>query len=97
MTVMDYRTRDGLANYGFSIDFELARGWRAYITFQPFHQDRNDGLSLPYQAIDGNGRRYVDWPEKLDSLGDAKRLPDSGPRRPSVTIAPKNKDRSMSN
>ena len=71
MTVMDYRTRDGLAEYGFSIDFEPARGWRVYIIFQPFRQE-DDSLSLPYQAIDSNGRRYVDWPEKLDSLGDAK-------------------------
>ena len=72
MTVMDYRTRDGLAEYGFSIDFEPARGWRVYIILQPFHQGRDDSLSLPYQTIDCNGRRYVDWPEKLDSLGDAK-------------------------
>jgi hypothetical protein len=43
-----------------------------YIVFQPFHQGRDGSLSLPYQAIDGNGRSYVDWPEKLDHLGDAK-------------------------
>jgi len=72
MTVMDYRTRDGLADYGFSIDYEPRRGWRVYIIFQPFHQGHDDNLQLPYQSIDDNGRRYVDWPDKLDSPGDAR-------------------------
>jgi hypothetical protein len=72
MTVMDYRTRDGLADYGFSIDYEPGKGWRVYIIFQPFHQGHDDDLRLPYQSIDNKGRRYVDWSEKLDSLGDAK-------------------------
>jgi hypothetical protein len=72
MIVMDYRTRDGLADYGFSIDFDPGRGWRVYIIFQPFQQGHDDRLQLPYQAIDGNGRRYVDWSEKVDSLADAK-------------------------
>ncbi|MGH3782232.1 MAG: hypothetical protein ACRDRO_16855 [Pseudonocardiaceae bacterium] len=72
MTVMDYRTRDGLADYGFSIGFEPSRGWRVYIIFQPFHLGHGDDLPLPYQSIDGNGRRYVDWSEKLDTLGDAR-------------------------
>jgi hypothetical protein len=71
MAVMAYRTRDGLAEYGFSIDYQPSMGWRAYIVFQPFHQ-LVDGLQLPYQAIDDDKRRYVDWSEKLDSLGDAK-------------------------
>src|ERR1700712_3998778 len=72
MIVMDYRTRDGLADYGFSIDFDPGRGWGGYTHFQPFQQGHDDSLQLPYQAIDGNGRRYVDWSEKVDSLADAK-------------------------
>jgi hypothetical protein len=72
MAVMDYRTRDGLADYGFSIDFQPDAGWRVHIIFQPFNHDQDDSLHLPYQSIDDNGRRYVDWPGKLDSLGDAK-------------------------
>jgi hypothetical protein len=69
---MDYRTQDGLADYGFSIEFESRRGWRVYIIFQSFQQGHDDSLGLPYQSIDGNGLRYVDWPDRLDSLGDAK-------------------------
>jgi hypothetical protein len=74
MTVMNYRTRDGLADYGFSIDYEPSIGWRVYIVFQPYHQGDDDGLPIPYQSIDDRGRRYVDWPTKIDSLGDAKTI-----------------------
>jgi hypothetical protein len=70
MAVMDYRTRDGLADYGFSIEFQPEEGWRVYIIFHPFHED-GSSLRLPYEAIE-NGRRYVDWRAKLDSLGDAR-------------------------
>lgn len=72
MIVMDYQTRDGLTYYGFSIDFESARGWRVYIIFQPACHGNDDSLELPYQARDDTGRRYVDWSEKIDNLGDAK-------------------------
>jgi hypothetical protein len=72
MVVMDYRTQNGLANYGFSIESHIECGWRVYIVFQPFCRVGDDDLLLPHQAVDCNGRRYVDWPSKLDSLGDAK-------------------------
>lgn len=72
MAVMDYRTQDGLANYGFSIEHEDKSGWRVYIAFQPFCRTVDDDLDLPHQAVDCNGRRYINWPAKLDSLGDAK-------------------------
>jgi hypothetical protein len=73
MAVMDYQTRDGLAHYGFSIEFRSDIGWRIYIIFQPFlNQAGNDRIELPYQSVDGDGRRYVDWRAKLDSLGDAR-------------------------
>jgi len=72
MVVMDYRTRDGLADYGFSIEFHSDAGWRVYIIFAPSPQGHHDGLDLPYQSIDCDGRRYVDWSSKLDSLGEAK-------------------------
>ena len=69
MTVMDYQTRNGLADYGFSIEFQPDIGWRVYIVFHPFHHNT---LHLPYRTIDDKGRYYVDWPGKLDSLGEAK-------------------------
>jgi hypothetical protein len=72
MTVMDYRTRDGLADYGFSIEFQPDVGWRVYIIFQPFQQSHEDSRDLPYQSTDDKGRCFVDWPGKLASLGEAK-------------------------
>jgi len=72
MAVMDYRTQDGLADYGFSVEFRSDGGWRVYVIFQPFCEGHNDSLQLPHQAIDSNGRRYVNWSAKIDSLGDAK-------------------------
>jgi hypothetical protein len=72
MVVMDYRTQDGLADYGFSIEFQPDVGWRAYIIFHLFHQDHDDSLLLPYQSLDRNERCYVNWPARIDSLGEAK-------------------------
>src|SRR4051794_41017547 len=72
MAVMDYRTQDGLANYGFAVEYQSEFGWRVYIVFQPVCSTGDDNFHLPYQGIDSRGRRYVDWPSKLDSLGDAK-------------------------
>lgn len=63
MVVMKYRTRDGLADYGFLIDFGPGRH---------FQQGDGDSLSLPCQSIDGNGRRYVDWSGKLGSPRNAR-------------------------
>ena len=71
MVAMDYRTRDRLADYGFSIEPLPDDGWRVYIILQPFCQ-AGDAASLPYQSIDSKGRRYVDWPAKLANLGEAK-------------------------
>ena len=71
MAVMDYQTQDRLADYGFSIEFRSDVGWRVYIIFEPF-QGHDDSLESPYQSIDGDERRYVDWSPKLDNLGEAK-------------------------
>jgi hypothetical protein len=70
MTVMSYRTQDGLADYGFSIEFEPSKGWQIYIVFEPFRVGGNSH-NLPYQSVE-DGRRRVDWSSKLDSLGEAK-------------------------
>ena len=70
MGAMHYRTQDGLADYGFSIEFQPGRGRRVYLVFGPFREGQDD--SLPYQSFDDNECCYVDWPSKFDSLGDAK-------------------------
>jgi len=72
MAVADYQTRDGHADYGFSIEFSPDVGWRVYIIFDPFHLGNSDSVELPYQLIDSAGRRYVDCSSRLQSLGEAK-------------------------
>ena len=72
MAVMNYRTEDGFTDYGFSLEFHQDRGWRIYIGFTPVYSDDYESLSLPYQSIDDHGRRYIDWPSRIDGLGDAK-------------------------
>ncbi|HKR49074.1 MAG TPA: hypothetical protein VJT72_05735 [Pseudonocardiaceae bacterium] len=71
MTVMSYRTQDGLADYGFSIEFQPSEGWRIYIVFEPFRPGNKTVINWPYQSVE-DGRCRVDWPSKLDSLGEAK-------------------------
>jgi hypothetical protein len=89
---MDYQTRDGLADYGFSIEFQPDVGWRVYILFEPLFLDNIDSLNLPYQAIDGNGRRYVDWRAKSIAWQTQKRLPRFGPSCLNVASVCKNKE-----
>jgi hypothetical protein len=69
---MDYQTRDGLADYGFSLEFQQDTGWRVYIVFQPSCHNDAKNLQLPYQSVDQDGRCYVSWSSRLTSLGDAK-------------------------
>jgi hypothetical protein len=66
------QTSDGRAQFGFSIEFQPNIGWRVFIIFDPFHRGRDRPLDLPYQSIDNAGRRYVDWPPKIDTLDEAK-------------------------
>jgi hypothetical protein len=72
MAVMGYRTQDGFADYGFSLEFQPDTGWRIYIIFQPSCDGDTDNLQLPYQSFDRSGRCYVNWSSRLDSLGEAK-------------------------
>lgn len=74
MVVMDYRTRDGLFDYGFSIEFQHNVGWRVYIIFQPSRHDQGEDVQFPYRAVDHDGRRYIDWAGKLDNLGEARTI-----------------------
>jgi hypothetical protein len=69
---MHYQTQDGLADYGFSIEYQPGEGWRVYVTFQALCQDCDNNLQFPYQSTDDDGRSYISWPSELDSLGDAR-------------------------
>jgi hypothetical protein len=72
MPVVDYQTRDGLAEFGFSIEFQSNIGWRVYIIFDPFDWGNNQQINLPHESIDHVGRRYVNWSSRIDTLGEAR-------------------------
>jgi len=72
MPVVDYQTRDGLAEFGFSIEFESNIGWRVYIIFDPFSWANDQQIKLPYESVDHTGRRYVNWSSRIDTLGEAR-------------------------
>src|SRR5262249_14310743 len=72
MAILAYRTQDGLADYGFSIEFLPDIGWRIYIVFAPGHQNEGESPRFPYQATDKHGRDYVDWSARIENLGEAK-------------------------
>lgn len=72
MAVMDYRSQDGFASYAFSIEFNPDMGWRIYIVFRPLYQGGEETSKRPYEAIDGSGRCYINWPTKLNNLADAR-------------------------
>jgi hypothetical protein len=57
MAIMEYRTQDGLAEYGFSIEYQSGVGWRVYTIFAPF-QGEKGSMDLPYQSVDADGRCY---------------------------------------
>ena len=43
----DYQIQDGLADYGFAIEFQPDTGWRVYIICQPFYHSHDATLQLP--------------------------------------------------
>ena len=73
MSVIYYRTKDGLADYQFRIE-ELSDGtWRAYIVSQPSYRDRDTGLHATHRLTDG-GRYYVCWDRRLRSEHESREV-----------------------
>lgn len=59
-----YRTKDGLADYGFEL-VTLPNGTeRAYITSQPSYQGRNES-SHPTHRLSEGSSKYVNWSETV--------------------------------
>jgi len=65
-----YRTRDGAADYGFSIE-RCGGEYRVYITRQPAYGRRDTSLDATHRLRDG-GRYYVCWTRPIRSVEDAK-------------------------
>ena len=95
VVVVNYQTRDGLAEYAFSAEFQPDKGWRVYIVFQPYHQDEEVDPRLPYQSVDSDGRRYVDWPSRIDNLGDARMVAELWAERIQHLKSPEGRNMTM--
>jgi hypothetical protein len=69
-----YRTRDGLADYGFSIERQSDGSFRAYIVSQPDYGPRGTSSHSTHRHTDFRGRSYVCWSEPMRSTEDALRV-----------------------
>ena len=69
----NYRTKDGNANYGFSIERLSNGNYRVYIDGQPSYGSRNTGFESTHRLSDG-GRHYVCWTGALKTLSEAKHV-----------------------
>jgi hypothetical protein len=65
-----YRTKDGRADYQFSIERQSDGTYRVFIISQPSYGDRSTGAYETHRLTAG-GRRYVCWNQPLGSQEDA--------------------------
>lgn len=68
-----YRTKDGLADYGFSFEQQVNGGWRAYIQSMPSYGSRNTGLHATHRLTD-SGRYYVCYDPAPRSEADVRKV-----------------------
>jgi hypothetical protein len=68
-----YRTRDGLADYRFSIERQSNGTYRSYIIDQPYYVTTSNAAAT-HRIADANGRLFICWSEPLRSTADARRV-----------------------
>jgi len=66
-----YRTRDGLADYRFSIERQTNGAYRVFILAQPSYGSKSTAAHATHRLSAG-GRHYVCWNRPLRSEGEAK-------------------------
>jgi photosystem II stability/assembly factor-like uncharacterized protein len=71
MSVQIYRTKDGLADYAFSLEPQRDGTWRAYIVRQPSYGGRATDSGAVHRLSDG-GRHYVCWQGAIRSESEAR-------------------------
>lgn len=75
MTKVIYRTKDGRADYGFSLERQADGEVRAYITSQPSYAGREqDGHSTHRYTDSRDQRHYICFTGSLRSEADAKKV-----------------------
>lgn len=73
-SVIYYRTQDGKADYGFSIERQPAGGYRVYIVSQPSYGTRDSDAHSSHRYTAGDGRRYICWEGTLKTKQDASNV-----------------------
>lgn len=73
MVYRNYRTRDGLVDYGFSFERQADGSWRAYIEDQPGYLGHAEDQHSTHRMID-DGRPYVCWTSALLSYADVTKV-----------------------
>ena len=68
-----YRTKDGLADYGFSLERQSDASWRAYIDSAPGYGLRSSDQHSTHRLRDGN-RWYVCWTGRFQTETDARNV-----------------------
>ena len=68
-----YRTKDGRADYGFSVERQGDGTYRAYITSQPSYSGRSEDPHPTHRNSDGS-RKYVCWTHELQSEAEARQV-----------------------
>jgi hypothetical protein len=71
--VIYYRTKDGLADYGFLIERQADGFYRAYIVSQPSYGSRDANLHATHRLPDGS-RYYVCWTGRLKTEQQARQV-----------------------
>ena len=66
-----YRTRDGNADYGFSIERLAGGSHRVYITVQPTYASRSTHPRRTHRLVEG-GRAYVCWSGPIRTAAEAR-------------------------
>ncbi|MDZ5455320.1 hypothetical protein [Azohydromonas lata] len=75
MTKVIYRTKDGRADYAFSLERQADGEVRAYITSQPNYAGRDNSGHATHRYTDlRDDRRYICWDGSLRTEDDAKKV-----------------------
>jgi hypothetical protein len=68
-----YRTKDGRADYGFSLEEQNDGSLRAYVESMPSYGSRSTSLHTTHRLTDGN-RHYVCWSEDINDEDGLKEV-----------------------
>lgn len=71
--VVYYRTKDGKADYGFSIERQTTGSYIIYIVSQPNYGSRDTSMHATHR-LGGGDRRYVCWAGTLNTEEEARQV-----------------------